>query len=194
MKRFLLILFLVGTCCNSFAQNRDSKWTVGVSGSLVNFGETGPNSVGDRFLYQFPKISLSRYVIPSITFDLSASISTLDEVEGFYSNNFNYFSTDAVVRYDFGTSKENLVPYIGVGLGFIGAPETILNSELSTTANFVFGGTFWFSPKFGFNGEIVYKYVSDTNVSMRPHTQISAGLVYSFKPRQMVQRLWHRRR
>ncbi len=177
----------------SSAQNKTNKWTVALSGSLVNFGDTGVNSVGDNFLFQVPKISVSRYLIPSLTFDLSTTISTVKRLEGFYSNNFNYFSVDAAIRYDFGTYDRNLVPYIGLGMGWIGAPETISGSKATPTTNFVFGGTFWFAPKFGFNAEVIYKSSSDEYESMRSHTQASFGIIYSFKPRQMVQRLWHKR-
>lgn len=193
MKRILLLFCVLTIGLNSFSQNRDSKWTVALSGSLVNFGDTGGISIGDQFLFQVPKISFSTYIIPSITFDLSTTISTLKDVEGFYSNNFNYFSIDGSVRYDFGASRENLVPYIGIGIGWIGAPQTIQGSNATPTTNFLFGGTYWFAPKFGFNAEFIYKNSQEQYESMRSHSQVSFGLVYSFKPRQLVQRLWHRR-
>lgn len=194
MKRALLISFLFLVCFTIHAQNRSSKWTVGLSGALVNFGDGGVNSVGDNFLYQFPKISVTRYVAHGLSVDLSSSISTIDELDGFFKNQFNYFSIDGTIRYDFGTSKENLVPYVGLGMGWIGAPSTLTNAKSTPTTNFVFGGTFWFSPKFGFNAEFVYKNSSEQYESMRSHSQMSAGLVYSFRPRQMVRRLWHHRR
>lgn len=194
MRKFLLILCFFYLGSFAYSQNKDAKWTIGLSGSLVNFGDSGPNSVGDRFLYQFPKLSLSRYILPSLTLDLSSTISTLDEVEGFYSNAFNYFSIDGTLRYDFGLHQENLVPYIGLGIGWINGPETISNSKSTPTTNFVFGGTFWFSSHVGFNAEAIYKHSRDEYESMRSHTQVSVGIVYSFRPRQLVQRLWHGRR
>lgn len=193
MKRILLLFCVLTIGLNSFSQNRDSKWTVALSGSLVNFGDSGGISIGDQFLFQVPKISVSTYIIPSITFDLSTTISTLKEVDGFYRNNFNYFSVDGSLRYDFGAYKENIVPYIGFGVGLIGAPETISESKSTPTINSTFGFTYWFAPRFGFNAEAIYKYSSDSHESMRSHTQVSFGVIYSFKPRQLVQRLWHRR-
>lgn len=193
-KEFLVFLLVVGLVTSSFSQNKTNKWTVAISGSLVNFGDTGINSVGDNFLFQVPKISLSRYIVPGLTLDVSTTISTLKKIEGFYSNNFDYFSVDGAIRYDFGAYRENLVPYIGIGMGIIGGPQTIPDANTTSTTNFLLGGTFWFSSQFGFNGEIVYKYSPENYESMRSHTQASVGLVYSFKPRQMSYRLWHKKR
>ena len=194
MKRTLIIISLFWFGFQSFSQNKDSKWTLGFSGSLINFGNTGPNSVGDRFVAQVPKISFSRYLGSGFTFDFGGTISTVKKIEGLFGNRFDYYSLDGAFRYDFGSSSENLVPYVGIGMGWIAGPNTIANSNDTPTVNYIFGGTYWFAPRFGLNAEFTYKFSKEDYESMRSHTQISAGFVYSFKPRSLVQRLWHKRR
>ena len=93
MRKILVTFCFLFLGLMSFSQNDDAKWTVAVSGSLVNFGDTGGATVGDQFLFQVPKISISKYLFHGLTIDISSTISTLNEVEGFYSNNFNYFSS-----------------------------------------------------------------------------------------------------
>lgn len=194
MKRIVAIVCFMCVVGYAYSQNREAKWTLSVGASLVNFGDSGPNSIGERFLVQIPKLSLSRYLFSGLSLDFSTTISIVNSIDGFYTNDFNYFSLDGSIRYDFGTSTENLVPYIGFGMGIIKGPETIAESKNTPTTNYVFGGAFWFTPRFGLQVEAVYKFSRKEFESMKSHTQLSAGFIYSFKPRNMVQRLWNKRR
>ena len=196
MKRILALAMLVLVCSSTFGQTKDQKWVLGVSGSFINFGDGGAESIlRERFNFQVPKINLTRYFWKGFSLEAGATLSVLDRLDGFYTNAFNYFSIDGAVRYDFNLSEENLVPYIAIGASIIGAPtETIPAGNATSTANFTFGGTYWISHQWGLNVQGTYKYSPDEFESMRSHTQISAGLVYSFKPRVMVYRLWDGRR
>jgi predicted porin len=122
-------------------------------------------------------------------------LSFLNELDGFYENSFNYFSFDGAIRYDFNLSEENLVPYVAIGGSIVGAPTDVLPFSVATpTLNFSFGGTYWVMHHWGLNVQGTYKYSQEEFLSMRSHTQFSAGLVYSFSPRVLVYRVWDGRR
>ena len=195
MKRLLALAILLCIYGTTTAQTKDQKWVLGVSGSFVNFGDAGANSIlRERFNFQVPKINLTRYFFKGLSLEAGVTLSALDELDGFYENEFSYFSLDGAIRYDFNLSEENLVPYMAIGGSIIGAPSTINNSNATPTLNFSFGGTYWISHQWGLNVQGTYKYSQDEFESMRSHTQLSAGLVYSFKPRVLVYRIWDGRR
>jgi len=111
--------------------------------------------------------------------DASFSTSGLDTQE--------YTSLDGTMRYDFGTSYENVVPYVVLGESFITA------DQLTPTLNFGVGNTFWFSPSYGVNFQLMYKFSEARFTTQFYHFYFSIGLVYSFKPRNMSTRLWDRK-
>jgi hypothetical protein len=139
--KHLLFFLLISFSTYSSSQNKENKWVIGASGSLVIFQN---NSLGESYNSQLPKINLSRYLFSGFSLDGSVTLSGLGDVEGLFSNKFSYNSLDGYVRYDFNLSDNNLVPYIAL-------------------------------------------YTSMVN-----HTQLTAGLVYSFNPRILVRRLWDR--
>jgi len=186
-KISLILLLLISTYSSS--QNKENKWVIGVSSSLVVFQN---NSLGESYNSQLPKINLSRYLFPGFSIDGSVTLSALSEVGGLVNNQFNYNSLDGYVRYDFNLSDNNLVPYLAVGASLIGAPSTIENASTTSTLNIAFGGTFWITHHWGLNGQYTYKVSPELSTSMVNHTQLTAGLVYSFRPRILVRRLWDR--
>ena len=195
MKRILTVAILLLMYCSSTGQTKDQKWVLGVSGSFVSFGDAGAESIlQERYNIQIPKLNITRYLFNGFSAEAGVTLSVLEELDGFYDNAFSYLSFDGAVRYDFNLSRENLVPYIGIGGSLIGGPSNINGSKMTPTLNFTFGGTFWISPQWGLNVQGTYKYSQEEFASMRSHSQLSAGLVYSFKPRVMVYRIWDGRR
>jgi len=191
MKRILGIALLVLICSTSIAQTKEQKWVVGVSGSFITFGDEGAESIlSERYNIQVPKLNVTRYLFKGLSLEAGATLSILDELDGFYDNSFSYFSLDGAIRYDFNRSEENLVPYIGIGGSIVGGPNNVPNSKATPTLNFIFGGTFWISHQWGLNVQGTYKYSQEEFQSMRSHSQLSAGIVYSIKPRVLVYRLW----
>jgi len=196
MKKIIAVAILLCVCSTSLGQNKANKWVVGISGSLITFGDDGANSIlQERFNFQFPKLNVSRYMFKGLTLDAGVTIGVLDKLDGFYNNAFDYFSFDGNIRYDFNLSDENLVPYIGIGGSIVGAPtKTIPGSNATPTINVSLGGTFWISPRWGINAQGTFKYSREDHRSMRSHAQLSAGLVYSISPRVLLFRLWDARR
>lgn len=190
---FFLVIALLLSSTIIKAQNEDNKWVVGVSGALTSFGNKGTVHLMERYNLQVPKINIARYLFKGLTLDGAMSLSAINEVPGFYGNAFSYFSMDLTLRYDFNQSDENLVPYLGVGGSLVGAPSTRPGSNMTSTVNFGGGGTFWFSPRFGLNAQILYKISPDKFQSMISHSQLSVGLVFSLGRRVMNYRLWDNR-
>ena len=87
--KYLLLLLLVSLSTYSSSQNKENKWVIGVSSSLVVFQN---NSLGESYNSKFPKINLSRYLFPGFSIDGSVTLSALSEVGGLVNNQFNYNS------------------------------------------------------------------------------------------------------
>lgn len=191
MKKILFTAILLSCFVLAKSQNYDNKWVAGISGSLVIFDN---NSLGESYNSQLPKINISRYLFSGFSLDGSLTLSGLGDVDGLYSNRFSYNSIDGYIRYDFNLSDNNLVPYIALGASFIGAPSTKENANATSTLNIAFGGTFWVTHHWGLNAQYTYKFSPELYTSMVNHTQLTAGLVYSFRPRILLRRLWNSRR
>lgn len=195
MKRIIAVAILVFAITSSLAQNKQDKWVVGLSGSFISFGDDGKNGrIAERFNFQVPKINVARYLFSGLTAEAGVTISTFKELDGFFKNEFNYFSLDGSLRYDFNLSEENLVPYFAIGGSIIAPPSTIEGSNTTATLNFSFGATYWITHRWGLNAQGTFKYSPEKFRSMRSHAQLSAGLVYSLTPRVLVYRLWDGRR
>ena len=191
MKKILFTAILLSCFVLAKSQNYDNKWVIGISGSFVIFDN---NSLGGSYNSQLPKINISRYLFSGFSLDGAATLSGIGDIDGLLSNNFSYNSLDGYLRYDFNLSDNNLVPFIAIGASFIGAPSTKENANATSTLNIAFGGTFWVTHHWGLNAQMIYKISPQEFRSMVNHTQLTAGLVYSFRPRILVRRLWNRRR
>ena len=122
------------------------------------------------------------------------TLSSIDRVDGLYTNAFNYISLDGAIRYDFNRSEENLIPYISLRVEFHWSSQYYFFLEDTATINSSIGMNFWISPQWGLNVQGTYKFSSPDYESMRSHHQLSVGFIYSFKPRVMVFRLWDGKR
>lgn len=181
--KVLIIFLLIGF--QLIAQNKENRWVVGAGVGLTKFSNSNSKIIGEQFNFQVPRLNVSRYFFDGLTLDAAISISTIDKVGDIISNSIDYYSFDLGVKYDFGKSNENLVPYAIGGASFISS-----NSKMTPTMNFGGGGTFWLNSRYGLNAQLMYKYAMSKNVSMTSHSYFSIGLIYSFKLRTLAPRLW----
>jgi hypothetical protein len=159
------------------AQSEEQKWTAGISLASAHYlTDSQANELGGGFLYQTPRFNISKYMFYNITFDAGISAAILDSQ--------TYTSFDGTARYDFGASKNNVVPYVLLGGSFIKA------KVLTPTVNIGAGNTFWFSDNYGFNLQAMCKYSETKFESQFSHFYISVGLVYSFRGRSLNPRIW----
>lgn len=168
MKRKLTfsVIFFLSLCINILSQNQEKKWTLTFGSASVLYSTENSSAVGARYLAQFPRFSIGRYMFKNTTFVGSISSS--------YGGFQKYTTFDGEARYDFGTSENRISPYILIGGSFIEA------AKLTPTLNFGAGGTLWISERFGLNGQLVYKISENRFTSERSHTFGSVGLVYRF--------------
>ena len=190
MKIYIIIILFFSLVTE--AQNKENIWVVGVSGSLINFGDSNLNRLKEGVNFQAPKINITRYLFSGFSIDAGITLSALGDIDGFVSNSFTYSSFDGHVRYDFNLSDENLVPYVAFGASLVGPPSTIKGSKTTRVLNFGFGGTFWVLNNWGLNTQVNYKYSPEEYESMISHTQLTVGLVYSLNSRFPIKRFWDR--
>ena len=179
-KNSIFFLLFFASIFIAKAQNIDSKWTFGMSAASAMYFEEDGQKIGGSFINQTPRITITRYLFNNLTMDVSYSTSTFLDTQ-------KYNSLDGILRYDFGTSYDNTVPYVLLGGSFITA------EQLTPTLNFGVGNTFWFMPNYGLNFQLMYKFSETKFASQYSHIFSSIGLVYSFKSRNMNVRLWDRR-
>ncbi|MEN8703213.1 MAG: hypothetical protein ABF286_03535 [Polaribacter sp.] len=177
IKSVFFSLFLVAIITESTAQNKKSEWVIGTSFALAKFTDFQGTILGGSFINQSPRINISKYLFKSFTADVGFSTAIFDTQK--------YTTFDAVLRYDFGTSMHNVVPYVVIGGSFVSALET------TPTLNLGAGNTFWVKENYGINVQFLYKYSEDRFESQYSHFYPSIGLVYSFKARNLNPRLWH---
>jgi len=182
-----LVLFFVFSFPGN-AQGNFNKWVIGLNGSVVIFENSSPSEV---FNSQFPKINISKYISNGFSLDGSATLNILGGKDALLGNKIIYNSLDAHVRYDFGLSNNNFVPYTAIGTSYIllQYPKKIS----FTSVNISGGGTFWVSEHWGFNAQLTYKYILKKHINMVNHLHFTTGLVYSFCPRIVFLSLWKRR-
>jgi len=175
--KILIISLLFAFIVQLKAQNEKQKWTAGISLASAHYmTEFQGKALGGKYVYQTPRFTISKYMFSNITFDAGISMAIFDSQA--------YTTFDGIARYDFGTSDNNVVPYLLLGGSFIKA------KMLTPTVNVGAGNTFWFSQKYGFNLQVMYKYSEGKFESQYSHFYTSIGVVYSFSVRSLNPRLW----
>ena len=176
MKNYFILIFIfLSFSLNS--QNDDSKWVFGVSIGSVIYSDVDAKIVGGTYIDQIPRINISRYLFKNLTADAAIATTFIDSQK--------YTTFDGNLRYDFGTSFENVVPYVSIGGSFVSG------NQLTPTLNFGAGNTFWIFPNYGLNIQAMYKFSESRFESQFSHLYTTIGIIYSFKSRNMNRRLWH---
>jgi hypothetical protein len=178
MKNHTLI-FLFFLSFSLVSQNSENKWTVGFSLASAKYTDFQGKILGSSFINQSPRINISRYLFKNLTLDAGFSTSIFDEQK--------YTTLDGILRYDFGTSYDNVVPYLLIG------GSIVSGVKMTPVLNFGAGNTFWIKPNYGINLQVIYKYSEDKFESQYSHIYTSIGIIYSLNSRNMNPRLWDRK-
>lgn len=171
MKKLLFLITLISFTATAQIKN---DWNIGVGFSVVNFGDEGAKFIGDKTLFQLPRLNITAPITEEISFDLAYSFQTINNV-GVFENNANYYSFDGSVRYNFHEVVADVNPYL-----FVGASLVKAELKTSPTLNIGAGTTYWFGYNWGVNGQLYYKHSFENFQGMRSHIQLSLGVVYSF--------------
>ena len=187
---FIVILLLSVVSISS--QDNDMKWSVSFNSSVVLFDQEGIDKVKDGLNSQFPSLQISRKIGANLSVDLIYTIEMIEVIKGV--NAFPYASLDAYLRYDLPELFFNIVPFGGIGLGYISGATTTPNPRGSVSLNFMGGVTLWVTERFGLTGRLIYKNVSSSSDSMASHFQGLGGVILKVnlgsKSRGNRKRLW----
>lgn len=187
---FIVILLLSVVSISS--QDNDMKWSVSFNSSVVLFDQEGIDKVKDGLNSQFPSLQISRKIGANLSVDLIYTIEMIEVIKGV--NAFPYASLDAYLRYDLPELFFNIVPFGGIGLGYISGATTTPNPRGSVSLNFMGGFTLWVTERFGLTGRLIYKNVSSSSDSMASHFQGLGGVILKVnlgsKSRGNRKRLW----
>lgn len=167
----VFIALLILCCSNTVAQTVNGEWQLGVGVGITKFSDENTSFIGDKNLFQIPRLNMTMPVTDNIAIDGALSFTTFDNE--FISNNVEYFSGDLSVRYFYEVS-EKFYPY-----AFTGVSLTKSSHKITPTINVGAGATYWFTHIFGINTQVYYKYSSNSFESMRSHIQITGGMVFS---------------
>ncbi|MDD7915095.1 hypothetical protein [Polaribacter ponticola] len=173
------LVFVLFLSLSLSSQNFDSKWTVGLSLASAKYTDFQGKILGGSFVNQSPRINVSKYLLKGFIADVGLSTAIFDTQK--------YTTLDAVIRYDFRASSDNVVPYLLIGGSVVSAIKS------TPTLNFGVGNTFWLKPNYGVNLQLIYKYSEAKFESQYSHFYPSIGLVYSLEPRNMNPRIWDRK-
>lgn len=195
MKRKLSVTFIVIlllSVVSISSQDNDMKWSVSFNSSVVLFDQEGIDKVKDGLNSQFPSLQISRKIGANLSVDLIYTIEMIEVIKGV--NAFPYASLDAYLRYDLPELFFNIVPFGGIGLGYISGATTTPNPRGSVSLNFMGGFTLWVTERFGLTGRLIYKNVSSSSDSMASHFQGLGGVILKVnlgsKSRGNRKRLW----
>lgn len=172
MKKTIFILS-VFFAASILAQSKSKKWQIGVGVGIVQFSDEDASFIGDKYLFQIPRLNLTVPITENLSVDGAMSFNTFDP--GFIENSVKYFSMDGSLRYSFNQVSEKFFPYVFVGGSLVDSER-----KMTPTFNFGAGATYWISDSFGLNTQLYYKYSLESFESMRSHIQVTGGIVYAF--------------
>ena len=172
MRNKVIIIFLLVFTIHVKSQNKQQKWTAGISLAGAKYTYNGPPVVEVS-----PRLNISRYIFKGLSLDIGFAKDVIGDVQA-------YTTFDGAFRFDFGRSNYNVVPYILIGA------SSLKGKVITSTINIGVGNTFWLSSKYGLNFQLIYKYSKDIIQSQRSHLYPSLGFVYSFSARNLNPRIW----
>lgn len=172
MKKLVFIFFFSAFTLTSTAQIRNS-WNIGAGFAITNFNSSDALYIGDKTLFQTPRLNITAPITEEISLDLAYAFNTIKKI-GIIENLAKYNSFDISARYNFNEIITNLNPY-----GFVGG--SIVSSERKTTPtlNAGVGATYWISDKLGLNTQFYYKHSFENFESMRSHKHFTFSLLYN---------------
>lgn len=172
---FRKIVFLVVFSSTVLVAQQKNSWQMGIGTSLVKFGEQDAQFIGDKHIFQIPRLNFTIPVSENWSVDGALSFNTFNDA-GIVENKAYYFSADASLRYHFDEVVDKVFPYVFTG-------GSIVDSERkkTPTLNVGAGAVYWFAEKWGLNPQIYYKHSFPGYESMRSHVQFTLGIVYDLR-------------
>jgi hypothetical protein len=161
-----------------FFKSGHSYWTAEASFGVIAAwdSESSAQTIGD-------KINVGLTLGISRTFESNWFVSTgasfsVGKENSLWSNPLNYFSANLEGGYQLKT-ETSFVPFLALGVSYINAPNTIVNSESTVTINPTAGFSWWFkNSSYGLLTKLGYKLGNKEN--MPSHQFLTIGLTKKF--------------
>jgi hypothetical protein len=190
LKTIIVLLIMLSTTQNSFSQDEENKWVVGLGMNAIDFfpsNGVGPvtgnfNGFGNELFNvedhwnraSPPKINLTRHIWKSISLDLAYTRNKIYNIGDFRVDDLPYSAVDLSIQYNILRNNEKFNPYLLIGTGY-----TSIEDKGAGTFNSGLGIKYWFSDRFGVNGDMTYKYAA-LDYPMIQHFQYSISIVHRF--------------
>ena len=129
MRTAVIIIFLLAFTIQIKSQNKQQKWAAGISLAGAKYTYNGPPVVEVS-----PRLNISRYIFKGLSLDIGFAKDVIGDGQ-------SYTTFDGSLRFDFGQSNYNTVPYILIGA------SALKGKVITGTMNLGVGNTFWFSSK-----------------------------------------------
>lgn len=179
MKKVFLILVLLYTISYS-SQENSGNWSVSLNIASTLYLPKDDATVlrGGNIIYQFPRITLSKYIGNNLT------------VTGAFSSDFGlddqkYTSFDLYGNYEIFKIFKKINVYALAGASLVS------RQDVTPLLNLGGGGTLWLSKSIGLNSELFYKFNLGSSDTERSHFFSSVGIVYSFNS-DRSSRIWNK--
>lgn len=174
MKNVMVFMVFVMFCFITNQSQAQDGWEVGASASLIKFNKNNASYIGDKHIFNTPRLNLTYNFKNNFAIDTEVSFNTINNI-GIIKNAVKYNSIGASLRYHFKKKCNSLNPYVFIG-------GTLVKSERkrTPTLNFGLGNTHWITDRIGVNTQAIYKFSEKRFESMRSHFQFTVGVVYSF--------------
>lgn len=173
MKNNLTLAVFLFISSLILAQETKNTWQIGLGTAVTRFNNEDASFIGDKHLFQIPRLNISIPLNERFSVDAAVSFNTIDNFSAI-QNFVNYFSVDGSVRYHFKT-EATIYPYV-----FAGASAVKSELKMTPTFNVGAGATHWITDRIGINAQIYYKHSIESFSSMRSHIQGTLSLLYSF--------------
>jgi hypothetical protein len=173
MKIKLFLAFFGCFVANiTVAQNLNNSWQLGLGSGITKFSKSDVSYIGEQYIFQLPRISLTMPIGERLSFDGAISFNTVYDY-GFVKNVVRYFSMDGSLRYNFDVVINKVDPYVFVGGSLVDSER-----KMTPTLNVGAGGIFWISDRVGINPQVYYKHSLESFESMRSHFQGALGIIF----------------
>ena len=171
-KKLLFISFLFAFVFILKAQEKNT-WQIGLGASIVKFSDDDTSFIGDKHLFQIPRLNLTMPINERLSIDGALSFGTIDNFS-LVQNYVKYLSADVSLRYNIDALFDNFYPYVFAGGSLVDSER-----KMTPTLNIGAGGTYWFTDDWGVNSQLYYKHSFEGYESMRSHLQGTLGIVYN---------------
>ena len=190
LNSIIILLIILSITHNSYSQDQENKWVIGLGANAVDFFPTSANgdlngnysgfgsqlfNSRDHWSIGVPKVHLTRHIKSKFAVDVSFVMNELTKIGKIKTAEvLSYKALDATVQYSFLKDNYKYYPYALAGGGY-----TWIDNKGVGTFEAGLGMTYWFSNSFGVNFQGMYK-IPESYPNVIEHFHYSLSVVHRF--------------